>query len=358
MSTWLEQIETPDLLQLRVGLLAKYDPDQPRDEAGRWTDDGDRTITDWFGNAAQVPPGVDVEDARRFHALWGKNYAALDPATARHPEWLAKYRLRTLIAQSAAMRGQTVAQFQKALEDQAKRILANADVRTRVTPAVLSKILDEGRFKNQFSTRTSNGYLSMQSRRAMEAEAFGIDPKAQPSERPIYGYFGDTPAEGENPVWLSQYGSAVVHFDEGTKERSTFTYGDSLPMNSFPSSPNDPEWESAIPHIDHMDPGYLQPQFQHDGEYARDYGSSLDYPPSAFVLTTDELAADDIKGAVFDYVEAQVQGGATVSDIASVELANDPDPALTAKLDALSIPWSTYDATYGGTVDPNETGKH
>jgi len=248
------------------------------------------------------------------------------------------------VAQAAAQRGETAEEFTSKLQAQAAALVDKSDVRVRCTPDVLGKILGDGRFKSQFETRTSNGLLNLATRSGMETQAFGYAPRLDTSARPVYGYMntrGLTGADEEKSFWLQQYGGAIVHLSDAVRDRTTFTFGDSLPMSGVPCPVSDPRWEATDPQYDHLgwhvDRSSFPPGLDYSEQYPAAWSWMVREGPDA-----DAVAATTPSGATLDYIEAQVHGGVSASDIASVELPSEPDPALKALLDGASIPYTVY----------------
>lgn len=102
--------------------------------------------------------------------------------------------------------------------------------------AILSAILDAGRFKSQLETNSSRGELAQDSRRQFSCMTFGVDTQALPPEKmEIYGYasHGDLVRESKGGsrvgACVSQYGQVVVKLKkERMRDRTTMLVGDSL----------------------------------------------------------------------------------------------------------------------------------
>lgn len=183
--------------------------------------------------------------------------------------------------------------------------LEDAPLSIRVDSDILfDHILNgEQRFKNQHETHTSGGALDPEWRKRAEVNAIG-EENWSPSTAPIYGYM-DTEANGMYPS-ASWYGNAQVILKDEVRDRTTITANDSLfifDSKSAVGTPlNNPGPEGLDDRILHNQGGYNQ------GEY----------------------------------IEAQIFGGVTVNDIASVRFDRwtaDNTPGLTTRLDELGIPY-------------------
>jgi hypothetical protein len=194
-----------------------------------------------------------------------------------------------------------------------RQILNDTEVAMRVPSATLTKILASGTFLNQHQTGTSNGTLDPAKRASAEAKMFGLDPNGAPNSFPLYGYMElrDGVLNGDQSV----YGSVIVRMKPAVADRSTISAGDSLYAGGlnqlYPSPISDPTLAAADNNAKAL--------LRYDGQ------------PTA-KIATDAL----------DYMEVQIHGQTTVSDIASISFhaTELPDAATIARLNALNIPWS------------------
>lgn len=119
----------------------------------------------------------------------------------------------------------------KCIGDNVQKFIDENEYSMRVRADVLDKILDDGRFKNQFETNTSGGLLDLEARKEASEQLFGnygvnIDGK----DREKYGYLGlkDFIAD-DRTSYTSQYGNCIIHFDKNKlRNRVTYTIEDSL----------------------------------------------------------------------------------------------------------------------------------
>ncbi|NMW84233.1 DUF3626 domain-containing protein [Peptoniphilus sp. AGMB00490] len=112
-----------------------------------------------------------------------------------------------------------------------KKLVDSNEYAIRVDSSVLEKILDDGRFKNQFETNTSGGALNAEYRKKATKQLFGVgNKKLSASEREKYDYLGHKNfAEDRRDFSVGQYGNCVVHFDKNKLAgKVTYTIDDSL----------------------------------------------------------------------------------------------------------------------------------
>lgn len=183
-----------------------------------------------------------------------------------------------------------------------------AEVRMRIDEDILrDRVLKgDGRFKNQFETNSSNGYLSHDTRGRVEQELFHIPPESDALEHPIYGYVSDIDTDARA---AGHYGNVIVRFKEPVRERTTVTLGDSL--DEFGSS-----WGG--------------------GTVNRPYPSPINKPSIHSLGQADERAKALADGGRLDeytqmsshsYWEAQFQGGLGIDDVEEVILRSTTNTA-------------------------------
>lgn len=192
----------------------------------------------------------------------------------------------------------------KALRD-LKEYLKDAPVCMRVPAEVFSKILDEGRFKNQHETGTSRGTLSPRLRAEAERKAFGKD-LSKPEEFPIYGYFA-TGKNGFSP-YADGYGGMKIELKPEVRKRTTVTVGDSL--SGF-----------------------------HSGVLT---GTPSNHPRIASLDTPYERGSSTTKMVPQSYLEAQIHGPLRPRDIAKVYIQGRKggrSKGVTDRLDKMGIPY-------------------
>ncbi len=163
-----------------------------------------------------------------------------------------------------------------------KKWAKNSNSFIRVKKGVLTKILEDGRFKSQHETQTSGGALKPIYRRKVEGEMFSYPENLKPEKRPIYGYatqnkFGFSQDNAGNinlHPSVDMYGKIRVKLKDRTRKRTTVTFGDSLGADSYIPTPLENPTHASQPMYsaysvakamtDHPGVGYVELQV-HDG---------------------------------------------------------------------------------------------
>jgi len=232
-------------------------------------------------------------------------------------------------------------QSPQAIIDTVNNVSENGQVCIAIDPETLNEVLEDGRFQNQFETNTSNGLLNQGSRETDEWRTQGV-PRGTPNEeRPIYGYLisdtegRDTSLDSKissglradnltqeqeqnlnllqtqfemesitslsNPM-VSQYGSVRVVLNNSANSNTTLTLGDSLSQGKF-----------AVP-----------------------MGTSI----TESVAVQQGLAKAVDSPSEIGYIEAQIHGGVSVSNIEAIYASVDEITGieLTLQEKGLTIP--------------------
>ena len=106
--------------------------------------------------------------------------------------------------------------------------------------SAVASIFSEGRYKTQFETQSSGGTLSTEGRTVQEVASFSIHPSVNPTMRPVYGQVHPDGFDENLDMMASQYGNIVLVLDKKTRERTTWTEGDSLNNITTHSSLSEP----------------------------------------------------------------------------------------------------------------------
>lgn len=306
-----------------------YNPNQPRDSRGRWTDG--------FGGAylegldpESLPYGKHpgVKEVQRMKERVANSWEAQEVITARgyttfeevfdgswkeDPE-IAEFSEGDLLAGS--LEALYEAQFtdgivspdlaRESAREALQQWVDSGTVAVRATPAAAVGILSEGRFKTQFETGTSNGLNSPRVRSRFEQGAFGYSADLDPTMRPIYGYV----SPGDEGMYDGpyQYGSVRFNLKPEVKNRATVTLGDSLKMNVDYAHP------TPATEVSHLSVSPFYASGLADG--------TLDM----------ELFHES------NYVEAQVHGGIGLADVESITLigAEYGSPLQSAEIRSLA----------------------
>lgn len=214
----------------------------------------------------------------------------------------------------------TPTEFAGRIDDALAEILDTGKPHIRVQSDVLPQIVEEGRWKSQFETGTSEGALDPGGRAAAETNMFGYPELLEPSERPIYGYLAGDPYLDTG---VSQYGDLAIRLKPEVLERTTWSAGDSLGPGLRPGGG---KWASFRP-----------VPFGESSELWRGATLQLEEIADGTIATVDEL------GAGAEYVEAQFHGGLSVGDIDAVLIPDvwtqSERELLEGYLDDAQIPW-------------------
>lgn len=178
------------------------------------------------------------------------------------------------------------------VEAGARRALAELtegkQVAVQVYRDTLDKILDDGRFKTVFETN-SKAIFDAEQRILAERQALGIGSDTANRNRPVYGFVRSGP---DADRYVRNYGDLTVVLKEGTKSRVTLTVDDSL-RNGLAGE------VAASP-------------YRQLGKESWDNQVGTLYAYSRGELDQNEFFF------ITRYIEAQVQGGVAVGDIAAV----------------------------------------
>jgi hypothetical protein len=266
-------------------------------------------------------------------------------AKAYYEEVLKKNResQAAQISEYAEDNGQTADAMEKGLAYAQERVLGamkNGTVTIASSEEVLSAVLEDGRYKNQFETRTSGGKLDVGVRKVGEGLATGTPAGTKLAERPIYGFLTDNEAvhtyeskratqiatEGtwldkhevsRNLDWetttsinsykVDQYGEVRFTLKPEVRDRTTVTIGDSLRTGVMADAISNPK-----------------PDLVNMGLYKTGAVHHMAGNPTA------------------DYLETQIHGGVKVSDIAHIYVPAGRVTAVKAMVEAkgLNIPVS------------------
>lgn len=247
-------------------------------------------------------------------------------AKAQYEETITKNRERATVMgdEYAEGYGQEADQMEKGLAFAQERVssaMKNGDVTIAMSEGVLTSVLNDGRYKNQFETRTSGGKLDVGVRKVGEGLATGTPAGTKLADRPVYGYLTDNETsltyqnkrdavkglEGEwsdkhtldrtldwqsitsvNNYQVDQYGDIRVVMKPSIRERTTVTIGDSLRTGVMADAITNPK-----------------PDLVNMGLYKAGAALHMSGNPTA------------------GYLEAQIHGGVKVSDISRIYAPRD-----------------------------------
>lgn len=204
-----------------------------------------------------------------------------------------------------------------------RNFLEEADVYMQVSTEALESIVKDDKFKNMFNRGAVNSIGGgdsdyRETRKLCDTKVFGLNPKAKPDERPIFGYIQNkNRALSEGFEKVKDYGQIQIKFKPSIKKRTSFTIGDSLghPLSSG-------ELASPVLNPKIISSSGTAPKLE--GNSANEI--RMTYPPASYKLP--------------DYVEAQIFGNTKLEDIEMVRIPADlakNNPQLIAKLQSLGI---------------------
>jgi hypothetical protein len=114
--------------------------------------------------------------------------------------------------------------------------LDKADIAVAFPKDLLEKLLEDGRFKTQFETKTSRGALHPEGRITGDIAQFGYHPDTAPEMRPVYGYLTSGGTIDRNMFGsIKQYGELQFILKRDSHSRSTYTTHDSLSSGLTPA---------------------------------------------------------------------------------------------------------------------------
>jgi hypothetical protein len=188
-----------------------------------------------------------------------------------------------------------------------KDAMQSGKVTIAINKESLFRVLEEGKFKNQFESKRSGGLLDPELRKMREKATFDVDLQTPNEQRPVYGYITNnslalhdwTPKLTAEQEWdnilnlwnpnTSQYGQIKVVLKDQVRYRTTVTIGDSLTRGSLAENIN-----AKNPDLDNMG-------FQRQGAPEQNEGKPI-----------------------ASYFEAQVTGGVSIQDIDTIYAKEGP----------------------------------
>jgi hypothetical protein len=227
----------------------------------------------------------------------------------------------------------------KTAEARVSDVLKNGEVTMAVTESVFESILDDGRYKNQFETRTSNGTLDTNARKTGEGWATAVPAGTKLAERPAYGFV----TNNENPA--TSYKELSDNFK--ADEASGLSWTESI------TNRQSKEWDSILSVNNYEADQYgeirfiLKPEVRSrttvtvgDSLRAGMLADNLTNPtPNLKQIGIYKNGAPGHTGGlpIARYVEAQIHGGVKVSDISRIYAPADKVNAIEAMLEARGI---------------------
>ncbi|MEZ7645306.1 minor capsid protein [Streptococcus parasanguinis] len=191
-----------------------------------------------------------------------------------------------------------------------KKVIDNSAYSMRFKYANIDKLIESGKFMNQFETGTSGGTLNTKYRRQATNQLFGLSGKRlKKSEFEKYGYFGNKDAIKDythnSTSWggVGQYGDVIIHFaKDKVANKTTFTVNNSLGPAVYQELVAD---NPNRPNLVGIDKELLK--------------ETVDLLKAGNIKTPEEAS----KALGVRYLEAQYHGEIGISDISSMYFTND-----------------------------------
>lgn len=192
-----------------------------------------------------------------------------------------------------------------------KKVIDNSAYSMRFRSANIDKLIESGRFMNQFETGTSGGTLNAKYRRQATNQLFGLSGKRlKKSEFEKYGYFGNKDAYKDFAYNLTsyngvfQYGDVIIHFKKDkVANKTTFTVNNSLgPAVSKKLVADNPNRPNLV------------------GIDNRVLKEKVDLLKTGKIETPEEAS----KALGVRYLEVQYHGDVNLSDVSSMYFTNTP----------------------------------
>jgi len=346
-----------------VGKLDKYRDDQERDAHGRWTasvggadlvrrgteetlkwmetnrfgyrqEDGTFYISEYHEEQA-----VKVL-ARRYEAEGLGKRNAVRAAEAEISRLDIQQRCEREIATRAEYEAriakddpqwyqETYLPNQEIAQQQIQQAYDTGKVTIAIDPESFIEMLDDGRYKTQFETKTTHGTKDLEMRKVTEDIAMGLPVDMKTSDRPIYGFLTtnteaitpyDDWAQNRNTTeekWrdtlsvnsrmVDQYGEIRLVMNDDVRDRTTATVDDSLRNARF-----------ALP----LGTQLTQDDFVFNGAARSGYPDHTGGSP------------------ILRYMETQTVGGVRLSDIAEIHAPEELLPEIQVMLErqGLNVP--------------------
>lgn len=191
-----------------------------------------------------------------------------------------------------------------------KEVISNSAYSMRFKSANIDKLIESGRFMNQFETGTSGGTVNTKYRRQATNQLFGLSGKRlKKSEFEKYGYFGNKDAYKDfvhnSTSWggVGQYGDVIIHFAKDKMAgKTTFTVNNSLGPAVYQELVAD---NPNRPNLVGIDKELLK--------------ETVDLLKSGNIKTPEEAS----KALGVRYLETQYHGEIGMSDISSMYFTKD-----------------------------------
>jgi hypothetical protein len=282
------------------------------DHGNRYGSDGNQTHVGRARDRDQQVRGKNPRDAETQSRIEKETEAQLkEPKTSKSKIPYAspnsrkervmealKAKLQSMVNRIAFRSGKQVTpeEIKAELDDHMKEMIGQCKPLMQRTPATVLKILDEGRFQNQFESGKSGGMFYPTKRQVFEEKVFGYPSDVEGKDRMKYGLLANPDTDDFRRRAAGNYGCVTIQFNDDVLDRTTYTLNDSLDTNgvdasnyaSYPVPAKEPEFVCA------------------------------DYDSANIMETVYSSSTSDRLYKVVDYVEAQYHGDLTTKDIARI----------------------------------------
>lgn len=231
---------------------------------------------EWAEAGVERPIGIVPEQPLKPGELGRHLHYAPDPDIVMNAEQYAQRQIKNMAEFEGITEAEVIARIESQLAEDLSRPLS-----IRRGRRGSAGVVKDGRFKTQFETGTSGGFFSPDSRRLVEMQGLGAPEDLPDFLRPVYGYFS-TDAHSAH-----HYGAVEFVLKEEVKDRTTYTIGDSL---------------------------------HHFGTKRQVGGVSV-----KSIAAWDQNVDDYFRWPdMISYIEAQIQGGVSLDDVAKVIIHAQP----------------------------------
>lgn len=190
------------------------------------------TYDKWYDKYVNFGTKTDKTNAKWYNKdkETSKNTNETTRNTKETPTTLSKFKEHQEKWENDVVKKELSQEEIESISKGMKKLIDDNEYSIRVDSDVLEKILDDGRFKNQFETETSGGALNPEMRKKATKQLFGKGRIKDFKEYEKYGYLGNKDfVEDRHVMSAGQYGNCIVHFDkEKLVGKVTYTIDDSL----------------------------------------------------------------------------------------------------------------------------------
>jgi len=321
--------------------LDKYRDDQPRDEHGRWTASvggaeaimaGVKETEKWlqehnylsYDNGHPYMSHIIRERAEKELAVKYKYTEGLGSRNAMRAAEaeIGRFMVAAECAKQAEFRADWEARMAKedpewyAQQYEANKELGmqqiqdaydNGRIAIAIDEESFVEMLEDGRYKSQYETKTTHGTKDLELRKVTEDIAMGLPVDMKTSERPIYGFIvtNTEPVMSRDKDYWKQPSEGLWHDTLSINSRSVEHYGDiRLVLNDDVRDRTTATVDDSLS----------------NGRFALPLGTQLTERDYAFNggLASGFVASGAGGGPALRYIESQTVGGVRSSDIAEI----------------------------------------